>query len=212
MKRYYSNQVNDKHVNKDIKVFGWVAKRRDHGGIIFIDLRDHTGIIQLVFNPDNKKLFEMAESIRSEYVLCIEGTVNSRLEGAANKEIASGAIEVIVSKLEILNKSDNPPFKINDSDVNEDQRLQYRYLDIRNNNMQKNIRFRSKLVASIRDYFYSKDFVDIETPILTKTTPEGARDYLVPSRIHARQFFALPQSPQLFKQTLMVGGIDKYFQ
>mgnify|MGYP001342412287 CR=1 FL=1 len=212
MKRYYSNQVNDKHVNKDIKVFGWVAKRRDHGGIIFIDLRDHTGIIQLVFNPDNKKLFEMAESIRSEYVLCIEGTVNPRLEGAANKEIASGAIEVIVSKLEILNKSNNPPFKINDSDVNEDQRLQYRYLDIRNNNMQRNIRFRSKLVASIRDYFYSKDFVDIETPILTKTTPEGARDYLVPSRIHARQFFALPQSPQLFKQTLMVGGIDKYFQ
>ena len=212
MKRYYSNQVNDKHISKDIKVFGWVAKRRDHGGIIFIDLRDHTGIIQLVFNPDNKQLFEMAESIRSEYVLCIEGAVNPRLEGAINKEIASGTIEIIVSKLEILNKSDNPPFKINDSDVNEDQRLQYRYLDIRNNSMQKNIRFRSKLVASIRNYFYSKNFVDIETPILTKTTPEGARDYLVPSRIHARKFFALPQSPQLFKQTLMVGGIDKYFQ
>ena len=212
MKRYYSNQVNDKHVNEDIKVFGWVAKRRDHGGIIFIDLRDHTGIIQLVFNPDNKKLFQMAESIRSEYVLCIQGTVNSRLEGAVNKDIDSGTIEIIVSKLEILNKSDHPPFKINDLDVNEDQRLQHRYLDIRNNTMQRNIRFRSKLVASIRDYFYSKDFVDIETPILTKTTPEGARDYLVPSRIHARKFFALPQSPQLFKQTLMVGGVDKYFQ
>ena len=212
MKRYYSSQVNDKHVNKNIKVFGWVSKRRDHGGIIFIDLRDHTGIIQLVFNPDNQKVFKIAESIRSEYVISIEGIVNLRLDGAKNKEIASGAIEVIVSKLEILNKSDNPPFKINDVGVNEDQRLQYRYLDIRNNIMQRNIRFRSKLVATIREYFYSKEFVDIETPILTKTTPEGARDYLVPSRVHERQFFALPQSPQLFKQTLMVGGIDKYFQ
>ena len=212
MTRHYCNQVNDKDIDKIIKVYGWAAKRRDHGGIIFIDFRDHTGILQLVFNPDNKDLFKMAESVRSEYVLCIEGKVSKRLEGAVNKEIPSGSIEIIVSKLEILNKSDNPPFKVNDPNINEDMRLQYRYLDIRNDAMQKNIRFRSKLVATIREYFYSKNFVDIETPILTKTTPEGARDYLVPSRVHERQFFALPQSPQLFKQTLMMGAIDKYFQ
>ena len=212
MIRHYCNQVNSKDIDKKIKIYGWVAKRRDHGGIIFVDLRDHTGILQLVFNPDDKNLFRLAESIRSEYVLCVEGQVQKRLDSAINKEIASGSIELIVSKLEILNKSDNPPFKVNDSDINEDMRLQYRYLDIRNNAMQKNIRFRSKLVAIIREYFYSKDFVDIETPILTKTTPEGARDYLVPSRVHERQFFALPQSPQLFKQTLMMGAIDKYFQ
>jgi len=212
MKRYYCNEVNDKHIKNTVKVFGWVAKRRDHGGIIFIDLRDHTGIVQLVFNPDDQGLFKLAESIRSEYVICIEGTVSPRLEGAINSEIESGSIEIIVSSMDILNKSDNPPFKINDINVNEDQRLQYRYLDLRNNIMQKNIRFRSKLIASIREYFYSNDFIDIETPILTKTTPEGARDYLVPSRVHERKFFALPQSPQLFKQTLMIGGIDKYFQ
>ena len=212
MIRHYCNQVNDKDIDKKIKIYGWVAKRRDHGGIIFVDLRDHTGILQLVFNPDDKNLFRNAESIRSEYVLCVEGHVNKRLDGAINKEIATGSIEIIVSKLDILNKSDNPPFKVNDPDINEDMRLQYRYLDIRNDAMQKNIRFRSKLVAIIREYFYSKDFVDIETPILTKTTPEGARDYLVPSRVHERRFFALPQSPQLFKQTLMMGAIDKYFQ
>ena len=212
MKRYYCNEVNDKHIKNTVKLFGWVAKRRDHGGIIFIDLRDHTGIVQLVLNPDNQSLFKLAESIRSEYVICVEGIVSPRLEGAINSEIASGSIEIIVSSLDILNKSNNPPFKINDINVNEDQRLQYRYLDLRNNTMQKNIRFRSKLIASIREYFYSNDFIDIETPILTKTTPEGARDYLVPSRVHERKFFALPQSPQLFKQTLMIGGIDKYFQ
>ena len=212
MKRYYCSQVNEKNIDENIMLYGWVAKRRDHGGIIFIDLRDHTGIIQLVFNPENKNVFQIAESIRSEYVIHAKGIVNQRQEGSINKEIASGSIEIIVSELEIFNKSDNPPFQINDPDVNEDMRLQYRYLDIRSEEMQKNIRFRSKLVSTIRDYFISNDFVDIETPILTKTTPEGARDYLVPSRVHTRQFFALPQSPQLFKQTLMMGAIDKYFQ
>jgi len=212
MKRYYCGQINDKNVNEKTKTYGWVSKRRDHGGIIFIDLRDHTGILQLVFNPDDKDVFKIAESIRSEYVIYVEGIVNKRLEGADNKDIPSGSIEIIASKLDILNKSDNPPFKINDSEVNEDQRLQYRYLDMRSDAMQKNIRFRSKLIASIREYFLDQDFVEIETPILTKTTPEGARDYLVPSRVHEKQFFALPQSPQLFKQTLMIGGVDKYFQ
>ena len=142
MKRYYCNEVNDKHIKNTVKLFGWVAKRRDHGGIIFIDLRDHTGIVQLVLNPDNQSLFKLAESIRSEYVICVEGIVSPRLEGAINSEIASGSIEIIVSSLDILNKSNNPPFKINDINVNEDQRLQYRYLDLRNNIMQKNIRFR----------------------------------------------------------------------
>ena len=212
MKNYHCNEITEKILNQEIKLSGWVSKRRDHGGIIFVDLRDYTGIVQLVFNPEDKELFIKAESIRSEFVIEIKGMVNPRLEGTVNDDLATGKIEIIVSSLQILNKSETPPFKINDDNVNEDQRLQYRYLDMRSDKMQKTIRFRSKLIQIIRNYFYSKEFVDIETPILTKTTPEGARDYLVPSRVHPKEFFALPQSPQLFKQTLMIGGLDKYFQ
>ena len=212
MKNYHCNEITEKILNQEIKLSGWVSKRRDHGGIIFVDLRDYTGIVQLVFNPEDKELFIKAESIRSEFVIKIKGMVNPRLEGTVNDDLATGKIEIIVSSLQILNKSETPPFKINDDNVNEDQRLQYRYLDMRSDKMQKTIRFRSKLIQIIRNYFYSKEFVDIETPILTKTTPEGARDYLVPSRVHPKEFFALPQSPQLFKQTLMIGGLDKYFQ
>ncbi|MDA7748608.1 aspartate--tRNA ligase [Gammaproteobacteria bacterium] len=212
MKNYHCNEITENILNQEIKLSGWVSKRRDHGGIIFVDLRDYTGIVQLVFNPEDKELFIKAESIRSEFVIKIKGMVNPRLEGTVNDDLATGKIEIIVSSLEILNKSETPPFKINDDNVNEDQRLQYRYLDMRSDKMQKTIRFRSKLIQIIRNYFYSKEFVDIETPILTKTTPEGARDYLVPSRVHPKEFFALPQSPQLFKQTLMIGGLDKYFQ
>ena len=212
MKNYHCNEITENILNKEIKLSGWVGKRRDHGGIIFVDLRDYTGIVQLVFNPEDKELFMKAESIRSEFVIEIRGMVNPRLEGTVNDDLATGKIEIIVSSLQILNKSETPPFKINDDNVNEDQRLQYRYLDMRSDKMQKTIRFRSKLIQIIRNYFYSKEFVDIETPILTKTTPEGARDYLVPSRVHPKEFFALPQSPQLFKQTLMIGGLDKYFQ
>ncbi|MDB4089857.1 aspartate--tRNA ligase [Gammaproteobacteria bacterium] len=212
MKNYHCNEITENILNQEIKLSGWVGKRRDHGGIIFVDLRDYTGIVQLVFNPEDKELFMKAESIRSEFVIEIRGTVNPRLEGTVNDDLATGKIEIIVSSLQILNKSETPPFKINDGNVNEDQRLQYRYLDMRSDKMQKTIRFRSKLIQIIRNYFYSKEFVDIETPILTKTTPEGARDYLVPSRVHPKEFFALPQSPQLFKQTLMIGGLDKYFQ
>jgi aspartyl-tRNA synthetase len=212
MKNYHCNEITENILNQEIKLSGWVGKRRDHGGIIFVDLRDYTGIVQLVFNPEDKELFMKAESIRSEFVIEIEGMVNPRLEGTVNDDLATGKIEIIVSSLQILNKSATPPFKINDDNVNEDQRLQYRYLDMRSDKMQKTIRFRSKLIQIIRNYFYSKEFVDIETPILTKTTPEGARDYLVPSRVHPKEFFALPQSPQLFKQTLMIGGVDKYFQ
>ncbi|MDG2106851.1 MAG: aspartate--tRNA ligase [Gammaproteobacteria bacterium] len=212
MKNYHCNEITENILSKEIKLSGWVGKRRDHGGIIFVDLRDYTGIVQLVFNPEDKELFMKAESIRSEFVIEIRGMVNPRLEGTVNDDLATGKIEIIVSSLRILNKSETPPFKINDDNVNEDQRLQYRYLDMRSDKMQKTIRFRSKLIQIIRNYFYSKEFIDIETPILTKTTPEGARDYLVPSRVHPKEFFALPQSPQLFKQTLMIGGLDKYFQ
>ena len=212
MKNYHCNEITENILNQEIQLSGWVGKRRDHGGIIFVDLRDYTGIVQLVFNPEDKELFIKAESIRSEFVIEVRGIVNPRLEGTINDDLATGKIELIVSSLQILNKSETPPFKINDNNVNEDQRLQYRYLDMRSDKMQKTIRFRSKLIQVIRNYFYSKEFVDIETPILTKTTPEGARDYLVPSRVHPKEFFALPQSPQLFKQTLMIGGLDKYFQ
>ena len=212
MKNYYCNQITENILNQEIELSGWVSKRRDHGGIIFVDLRDYTGIVQLVFNPEDKELFMKAESIRSEFIIEVKGVVSDRLEGTINNDLVTGKVEIAVSSLSILNKSETPPFKINDDNVNEDQRLQYRYLDMRSDKMQNTIRFRSKLVQTIRNYFYSKEFVDVETPILTKTTPEGARDYLVPSRVHPREFFALPQSPQLFKQTLMIGGIDRYFQ
>ena len=212
MKNYHCNQITENTLNQEVQLSGWISKRRDHGGIIFVDLREYTGIVQLVFNPDDKELFIEAESIRSEFVIKVKGVVSDRLEGTINKDLVTGKVEIIVSSLHILNKSETPPFKINDDNVNEDQRLQYRYLDMRSDKMQNTIRFRSKLVQTIRNYFYSKEFVDVETPILTKTTPEGARDYLVPSRVHPREFFALPQSPQLFKQTLMIGGIDRYFQ
>ncbi|MBH44429.1 MAG: aspartate--tRNA ligase [Gammaproteobacteria bacterium] len=212
MKDYFCAEISESQLNKTITTCGWVATRRDHGGVIFIDLRDHTGILQIVCNPDNKKIFSIAERIRSEYVIQITGKVTSRKKGAVNKDLSTGTIEVVVDKLEILNHSKNPPFKVNDDETNEDQRLQYRYMDLRNFNMQKNLRFRSNLIKLIRNFFYDRGFIDIETPILTKTTPEGARDYLVPSRIHTEKFFALPQSPQLFKQILMIGGFDKYFQ
>ena len=212
MNRIYCNEISEQHLNKDVCLSGWVNKRRDHGGIIFIDLRDYSGIVQLVFHPENKKIFTIAESLRSEFVIEIKGKVKKRSTDAINKDIKTGSVEIIISNVVLLNKSETPPFMINDTSVNEDQRLQHRYIDLRGKELQKNLRFRSKLIKSIIDYFHDESFVNIETPILTKATPEGARDYLVPSRIHEGLFFALPQSPQLFKQTLMIGGIDRYFQ
>jgi len=212
MNRIYCNEISEQHLNKDVCLSGWVNKRRDHGGIIFIDLRDYSGIVQLVFHPENKEIFRIAESLRSEFVIEIKGKVKTRSTDAINKDIKTGFVEIIISNVVILNKSETPPFMINDTNVNEDQRLQHRYIDLRGKELQKNLRFRSKLIKSIIDYFHDENFVNIETPILTKATPEGARDYLVPSRIHEGLFFALPQSPQLFKQTLMIGGIDRYFQ
>ena len=210
--RQYCSHITKEKVGKNVELFGWVSKRRDHGGIIFIDLRDFSGLVQLVFSPVNQEIFTKAESIRSEYVIHVEGLISERSAETVNNELSSGMVEIEVNKLMILNKAETPPFKINDENVNEDQRLEYRYLDMRSNKMQNNMRFRSNLIRCIREYFYSENFIDVETPVLTKTTPEGARDYLVPSRINQNQFYALPQSPQLFKQTLMIGGIDKYFQ
>ena len=212
MKRTYCGEIDNKSINEILTVKGWVNTRRDHGGVIFIDLRDHTGILQIVFNPDAKKIFDIAQSLRSEYVLEITGTIKKRLEGTINNDMLTGEIELIAEKLLILNTSKTPPFQINDGKTNEDLRLQYRYIDLRGSKMQDNLRFRSKLYNAIRNHLCSHNFNEIETPILTKPTPEGARDYLVPSRVHKTNFFALPQSPQLFKQLLMISGMDKYFQ
>ncbi len=212
MKSLYEYQIDQDSIGKNVTIAGWVNKRRDHGGVIFIDLRVSNNIIQIVFNPENKDSFIIAERLRSEYVVEVSGVVRERSKENINEKLISGNVELVVDKIKLLNESKTPPFSINDLSVNEDQRLKYRYIDMRGEQLQKNIHLRSKLIESIRNFFYSHDFIDIETPILTKTTPEGARDYLVPSRMHPGDFFALPQSPQIFKQTLMIGGINKYFQ
>ncbi len=212
MKRTYCGDVDSNSINATLTFNGWVNTRRDHGGVIFIDLRDHTGIIQVVFNPDNKETFNKAQALRTEYVLKITGKIKKRLEGTTNSDMSTGEIELVAEDIEIFNSSKTPPFKVNDAAINEDLRLKYRYIDLRGQNMQENLRFRSKLYNTIRNHLCDNDFNEIETPILTKPTPEGARDYIVPSRIHKTKFFALPQSPQLFKQILMISGLDKYFQ
>ena len=212
MRSIYKHNINQDSIGETVTVAGWVSKRRDHGGVIFIDLRISNNIIQAVFNPEQKDSFAIAERLRSEYVVEVSGLVRARSKENINKNLSSGNVEIMVDKIKLFNESKTPPFSINDLSVNEDQRLKYRYMDMRGEQFQKNIRLRSKLIESIRNFFYSRDFIDIETPILTKTTPEGARDYLVPSRVHPGEFFALPQSPQIFKQTLMIGGINKYFQ
>jgi aspartyl-tRNA synthetase len=212
MNRTYCGSIDTKSIDKQITVNGWVNTRRDHGGVVFIDLRDHTGVLQVVFNPDNKETFKNAQNLRSEYVLELTGTIKKRLEGTINKDMPTGEVELIVDDLTIQNISKTPPFKIDDEKTNEDLRLQYRYIDLRGSKMQENLRFRSKLYNTIRNHLDEKNFNEIETPILTKPTPEGARDYIVPSRVHKASFFALPQSPQLFKQMLMISGFDKYYQ
>ena len=212
MNRTYCGSVNIKSIDKQITVNGWVNTRRDHGGVIFIDLRDHTGVLQVVFNPDSEETFKNAQNLRSEYVLELTGIIKKRLEGTINKDMPTGEVELIVDELIIQNISKTPPFKIDDEKTNEDLRLQYRYIDLRGSKMQENLRFRSKLYNTIRNHLDKKNFNEIETPILTKPTPEGARDYIVPSRVHKASFFALPQSPQLFKQMLMISGFDKYYQ
>lgn len=215
LKRTHScNELNKEFVNQEVVLMGWVQKRRDHGGLIFTDLRDRSGLVQVVFSPEiDTEAFHLAETIRSEFVIAIKGKVELRPVGTINENLATGEIEVIANQLVILNKAKTPPFYISDEvEVDEMVRLKYRYLDLRRPEMQKNIILRHKTIKAIRDYLDQHNFLEIETPILTKSTPEGARDYLVPSRVNPGNFYALPQSPQIFKQLLMVAGMEKYFQ
>ncbi len=212
MRTCYTGQVSLDQLDQTVTLFGWVHRRRDHGGVIFIDLRDREGIAQIVFDPDNEAAFAIAESIRNEYCLRITGLVRRRPEGTTNKELVSGEIEVLCREVEVLNASVTPPFQLDDENLSETTRLTHRVLDLRRPQMQRNLMLRYRVSIEVRKYLDGLGFIDIETPMLTKSTPEGARDYLVPSRVHDGQFFALPQSPQLFKQMLMVAGFDRYYQ
>ena len=209
----YCGLVRSSDNDKEITLMGWVDRRRDHGGVIFLDLRDREGIVQVVFDSDAGEFFNLADSVRSEYVLKVTGKVRARSEATINPNMGTGEIEVYGTELEILNTAQTPPFQLDEFvTVGEDVRLKYRYMDLRRNEMQNSLRFRSKITSSIRNYLVDDGFLDIETPIMTRATPEGARDYLIPSRTHPGQFFAMPQSPQLFKQMLMVAGFDRYYQ
>ena len=212
MRTHYCGQVTEALTGETVRVCGWVQRRRDHGGVIFIDLRDREGLLQIVFDPDNAETFAAAERLRSEYVVQITGLVRGRPEGTINANLSTGRIEVLARSLELLNRSETPPFQLDDDSVGEEARLKYRYVDLRRPLMQKNLRLRHEVIKRIRNYMDAQGFIDVETPILTRATPEGARDYLVPSRTHEGKFFALPQSPQLFKQLLMIGGLDRYYQ
>ncbi|RFB17643.1 aspartate--tRNA ligase [Bacillus sp. HNG] len=211
---YYCGEVTEQAIGEKVTLKGWVQRRRDLGGLIFIDLRDRTGIVQIVFNPEeSKEALEIAETVRSEYVLDVEGTVVARDEATINNNITTGKIEIKATDVKIINEAKTPPFMIEDrTEVSEDLRLKYRYLDLRRPAMFETFKMRHNVTKSIREYLDGEGFLDIETPILTKSTPEGARDYLVPSRVHPGEFYALPQSPQIFKQLLMVSGFDRYYQ
>ena len=207
------DQINSDLIGQEISVTGWIHRRRDHGGVIFFDLRDENGMVQVVYNPESKETFSLAESCRNEFVIFSKGTVRKRPEGTINDNLETGQIEIVASDLKILNSSLPMPFQLDEhTSVGEDTRLKYRFLDLRRSEMQENLRLRSKASVSLRKFLDRESFIEIETPLLTKATPEGARDYLVPSRTYPGQFFALPQSPQLFKQTLMASGFEKYFQ
>ncbi|WP_017523824.1 aspartate--tRNA ligase [Pusillimonas noertemannii] len=212
MRTCYTGEVSREQLDQTVTLFGWVHRRRDHGGVIFIDLRDRAGLAQVVVDPDNVEAFATAERIRNEYCLRITGLVRLRPEGTSNAELASGEIEILCREIEILNTSVTPPFQLDDDNLSETTRLTHRVLDLRRPQMQQNLMLRYRVSIEVRKYLDSLGFIDIETPMLTKSTPEGARDYLVPSRVNPGEFFALPQSPQLFKQMLMVAGFDRYYQ
>ena len=212
MRSHYCGQVDENLIDQEVELFGWVNRRRDHGGVIFVDLRDREGLVQVVFDPDKPEMFATAERIRNEYVLRVRGKVRARDESAINANLKTGKIEVLGLELTVLNASETPPFQLDDQGVHEDIRLKYRYIDLRRDEMQQRMRMRSQVTRFLRDYLDNQGFWDIETPMLTRATPEGARDYLVPSRTHQGEFFALPQSPQLFKQLLMMSGMDRYYQ
>ncbi|MBS4194789.1 aspartate--tRNA ligase [Lederbergia citri] len=211
---HYCGEITEKSIGESVILKGWVQKRRDLGGLIFIDLRDRTGVVQIVFNPEiSESALQVAERVRNEYVVDVRGTVIARAEGTINDNLKTGKIEIVVSEVKIINEAKTPPFMIeNNSEAAEDIRLKYRYLDLRRPEMYEVFKMRSTVTRTIRNFLDEEGYLDIETPILTKSTPEGARDYLVPSRVHPGEFFALPQSPQLFKQLLMVSGFDKYYQ
>lgn len=213
MRSHYCGDLREEHIGQEITLTGWVHRRRDHGGVIFLDLRDREGIAQVVFDPDREASFALADSCRNEFVVKVNGLVRARPEGTTNADMGTGAIEVLGKEMEILNKAETPPFQLDEhQQVGEDVRLRHRYVDLRRPEIQEKLRFRSKVTHQVRAYLENEGFLDIETPILTRATPEGARDYLVPSRTHEGSFFALPQSPQLFKQLLMVSGFDRYYQ
>jgi len=212
MRSHYCGEITETQLDQPVTVCGWVHRRRDHGGVIFIDLRDREGIVQVVYDPDIKEMFALAEQVRNEFVLQVTGLVRARPDGSQNSNMTTGMIEILGQKLTILNRSETPPFVLDDESVSEETRLRYRYLDLRRPEMLEHLKLRSRVTQNMRRFLEDNGFLDIETPMLTKATPEGARDYLVPSRTHDGAFFALPQSPQLFKQLLMIGGMDKYYQ
>ncbi len=212
MRTHYCGDVGQSLIGKEVVLCGWAHSRRDHGGVIFVDLRDRAGVVQVVVDPAHIEAFSVAEGVRSEYVLRIHGRVRPRPPGTENPHLATGAIEVVADGIEILNRADTLPFQLDEADLNEVVRLKYRYLDLRRPAMHANIRLRHQVTRTLRQFLEDRGFIEIETPMLTKSTPEGARDYLVPSRIHSGNFYALPQSPQLFKQILMIAGFERYFQ
>ena len=212
MRTHLCGELDRSSIGADVRLCGWVQRRRDHGGVIFVDLRDRTGRVQIVLDPDRPEQFQVAESLRNEYVLSIAGRVRLRPEGTENPDMPTGEVEVLGHEIEVLNPSEPLPFQLEEDDITEAVRLRYRYLDLRSSRMQGNLRLRHRAVSALRSYLEARDFVDLETPILTRSTPEGARDYLVPSRVYQGSFFALPQSPQIFKQLLMVSGFERYYQ
>jgi aspartyl-tRNA synthetase len=212
MRSHYCGEINESQLDQEVSLCGWVNRRRDHGGVIFVDLRDREGLVQVVFDPDSPQVFEIAERLRNEYVLRVKGHVRYRPEGTENPNMKTGKVEVLGHNLAVLNESNTPPFQLDEEDVHEDNRLRYRYVDLRRPIMQERVRTRTRVTRALREFLDGNGFLDIETPMLTKATPEGARDYLVPSRTQPGSFFALPQSPQLFKQLLMMSGMDRYYQ
>jgi aspartyl-tRNA synthetase len=212
MRSHYAGTVTEQQLGQQLTVCGWVHKRRDHGGVIFIDLRDREGIVQVVVDPDTPEAFATAERVRNEYVLRVSGRVRERPQGTINTDMVTGRVEILAAKVQILNAADTPPFQLDDELVAEENRLRYRYIELRRPEMQERLRLRTRVVSAMRQFLDAQGFLDIETPMLTRATPEGARDYLVPSRNYPGTFYALPQSPQLFKQLLMMGGVDRYYQ
>jgi len=212
MRSLYCGELNETHLDQEVTLCGWVHRRRDHGGVIFVDLRDHKGLVQVVFDPDREAIFATAERIRNEYVLQVKGRVRNRPEGTINPDMPTGHVEVLGLELEVLNAAETPPFQLDDQDVNEEIRLRYRYIDLRRPEMQDKLRLRARVTHAMRTFLDANGFIDVETPIMTRSTPEGARDYLIPSRTYPGEFFAMPQSPQLFKQLLMMSGVDRYYQ